>query len=394
MAGKPTITAMLGANVFLSGVAFSATTPYRSIVGVETLGLSNSQFAVVMTLSAISAAAISVLLGYLSDRIRDRRILVLICAAVGAFGFATVYLWQTPLGYIFAFCALIPFGNALFSQSFSYSRQYFDAVSPSRAQFMVSILRSLFTAAWVVVPPVAGWLAASTSAFSVFLLAAAAHVLSTLLIGLLLATPDAFVAQPGKNGTEGGMAPIRLAGRQLVGLGGILAVRVAIVLHLTALPLIVVNDLGGSLADVGLVASVGALLEVPFMIGWGYVAMHMSKESILTITSLLFGLYLALFMVIGTVNGALWLQGLNGIATAALLSITISYAQDLIKGRIGLSTSIMDVVQVASVLGASLVFAVAAREGYYVRVFLVGAGLSTVGAVLIAASRWGWSRRN
>jgi MFS transporter, SET family, sugar efflux transporter len=388
VAGKSAITAMLGANLFLSGVAFSATTPYRAIVGVETLGLTNSQFALVMTLSAIGAAAIAVLLGYLSDRIRDRRILVMICAAVGALGFATVYVWQTALGYVLAFCLLIPFGNALFSQSFSYSRRYFDVVSPSRAQFMVSILRSLFTAAWVLVPPIAGWLAAATSAFSVFLLAAAAHVLSTMLVGLLLATPAAFVPQPDRTGGEGEVAPVRLAPGQLVGLGGILAVRVAIVLHLTALPLIVVNDLGGTLADVGLVASVGALLEVPFMIGWGYAAMKMSKESILTITSLLFGLYLGLFMVIGSVTGALLLQGLNGIATAALLSITISYAQDLIKGRVGLSTSIMDVVQVASVLGASVVFALTAREGHYVQVFIVGAGLSIVGAALIAGSKW------
>lgn len=187
------VTGILATNIFLSGAAFAATAPYRAIVGVETLGLSNATFALVMALNAIGGAAAAVALGWLSDKVGDRRGLVLICAIVGALGFGLVWAIPTPLAYMSAFLLLIPFGNALFSQSFSYSRAYYDREEPARAELMVSLLRSVFTVAWVVVPPVAGWIAAETTAFAVFAVAAAAHVASTLLIALLWTRPEARV---------------------------------------------------------------------------------------------------------------------------------------------------------------------------------------------------------
>ena len=58
-------------------------TPYRAIVGVETLGLSNAAFGLVMALNALGGSAIAVLLGWLSDKVKDRRLLVLLCAIGG-----------------------------------------------------------------------------------------------------------------------------------------------------------------------------------------------------------------------------------------------------------------------------------------------------------------------
>ena len=42
------ITTLLAGSIFLSGAAFAAMTPYRASVGVETLGLSNATFGLVM----------------------------------------------------------------------------------------------------------------------------------------------------------------------------------------------------------------------------------------------------------------------------------------------------------------------------------------------------------
>lgn len=60
---------LLASIVFLSGVAFAAMTPFRAIVGIDVLGLSNQAFAVVMALSAAGSAGASVILGLLSDRL-------------------------------------------------------------------------------------------------------------------------------------------------------------------------------------------------------------------------------------------------------------------------------------------------------------------------------------
>jgi predicted MFS family arabinose efflux permease len=158
-------------------------------------------------------------------------------------------------------------------------------------------------------------------------------------------------------------------------------------LHVTVLPLIIIRDFSGTFTDVGFVASVAALLEAPCMIAWGYAAMRMRKETILAANAILYALYLALFLVARSVMDVLYLQVLNAIATAALLSLTISYMQDTIKGRVGLSTSLMDVVTVVSAMSASAVFALFAGENAYVQVFAVGAVLSLAGGVLMGVSR-------
>ena len=62
--------------------------------------------------------------------------------------------------YVFAYCVILPFGGAVFSQCFSLARTLFDKKFPLRAEFMISVLRAIFAASWVIAPPIAGWLAA------------------------------------------------------------------------------------------------------------------------------------------------------------------------------------------------------------------------------------------
>ena len=194
-------------------------TPYRAIVGVETLGLSNAAFGLVMALNALGGSAIAVLLGWLSDRVADRRILVLLCDMGGALGFVLVWALRTPVGFATAFCLLVPFGNALFSQSFSYSRVFFDREWPERSQLVMSYLRSIFTVAWIVIPPLAGWIAAQTSAYGVFAISAAAHLGCTLAIALLWTAPGSAMA-PAVSAKTAQDVPVTVSvGHRIGGLG-------------------------------------------------------------------------------------------------------------------------------------------------------------------------------
>lgn len=53
---NPRITGLLATNIFLSGAAFATMNPYRAIVGVETLGLSNAAFGLIMALNALGGS--------------------------------------------------------------------------------------------------------------------------------------------------------------------------------------------------------------------------------------------------------------------------------------------------------------------------------------------------
>ena len=381
------IGTILGSSLFLIGLSSASVAPYRAIVAIDNLGMSNSIYAVIMTLTSVGTAIASLVLGYFADRVSDRRFLVIACASLGALAYGLIYLFPTPLIYIIAFCAILPFGGALFSQTFSFSRVYYDQRHPDRAEFMVSVLRTLFTVAWIVVPPVAGWVASTYTVFDLFAAAALAHISFTLIFGLLFTDSKTKIGFTGKKEDKSATTSWRIPRERLVGIGGVTLLRVALALHLTTLPLAIINDYGGTLRDVGINASIAAGLEVPFMLLWGLALSRFSKERILVVNGLIYALYLLLLFYAESVSHVFWLQGLNAIATAALLSITISYMQEAIKGWVGLSTALMDVVTVVSTFTASATFAALASEGSYIIIFVAASILSFGGGSLLALSR-------
>ena len=386
------VTGLLATNIFLSGAAFAAMTPYRAIVGVDALGLSNAAFGTVMALTAVGSACASVALGWLSDKVADRRILILLCAMMGVIAFGLIWAIQTPLVFVLAFCLLVPFGNALFSQSFSFSRAFYNRTHPQRAEFILSVLRSMFTLAWIVVPPLAGLIAARWSAYSVFAFSALAHVGCTLVIGLLLLKPNAKIGAPPPDPDKPTAHPprIRIAAPYRFGIVGVTCAMAAVQLNMVLLPLVILRDLNGSLTQVGINASIAAAIEVPAMIGWGYLAMRVRKDVILAAASAIFAVYFGLMLFVASFLQVVLLQAFAAVAIAALLSINISYLQEAIPSRVGLSTSLVDLSRVVSVWVAAAVFSLNSGTSY-TPLMAIAALLSLGGAGLMLLA--GQSRR-
>jgi SET family sugar efflux transporter-like MFS transporter len=348
------------------------------VVATLDLGFTAQGFAVVMMANALATAGMAVVLGHLSDRMADRRRLVLLSAVMGGLAYGLVYAVQTQWAFVVAFCLVLPMGGALMSQSLAFSRAYFDRNAPDQAVFMTSVLRTMFSAAWVVVPPVAALIAERFSPADVFGFAALGHLGCTAIFLLMLTRPEARIAP----------APIAKGGRlwellsawQLVGIGGVLALRVALQLHLMVLPLAMLTDFNGSFRDVGVVTAVAAALEVPLMIAWGYAATRLRKEVILIGNGLLFAAYLLAVSQADSPGMVLVLQLPNAVAIAALISLTITYMQDVIKGRVGLSTALLDVVNVASSMLAAGIFGLVVSPAGYASGFVAGSIASALGA--------------
>ncbi|NBZ90129.1 MFS transporter, partial [Stagnihabitans tardus] len=314
--GAGHVTGLLAASLFLAGLSAAAITPYRAVVAVETLGLSNTAWAVMLGFNAVATALASVVLGHLSDRIRDRRLLVILAAMMGVLAYGAIFALPGRLTYILSFCLVLPFGGTLFSQSFAFSRAWYDRNAPERAMMMTSVLRTVFSAAWVLVPPVAAWIASRFGVFQVFAFAALGHLGCTLAFGLLLTRPDALL--PPAPRVAGGS--FRRIGRQTwVRIAGILGLRTALLLNMTLLPLFLLNDAGGSYADIGHTASAAALLEIPFMLAWGWLAGRWGKERVLVLNGALYAAYLVAMVFARTPAQVLWLQIPNAVATAALV---------------------------------------------------------------------------
>lgn len=377
------VTAMLGASMFCSGVTFASTAPYAAIVGIEALGLSSAQYGLLIAIGSVVGALVSVALGYASDRLHDRRVLVLLAAVAGMVGYGLIYAVRTQLAFVVAMGAIMPLGLAMFSQNFAYARVYYNAKNPERSQFMVSAMRTVFTVAWVVVPPIVGVIAAQFSVFDVYLVAALAYAVCGLIFAIMMTDPGTHIASAPiakrEAGAKRGLLPVPI----LTGLAGILVINIAMRLVTLAMPLTIVTRLGGTLADVGLYAGFAAAMEIPFMIMWGYLLARMSREAIIVGNALLLGLYIYLVSQAGSVLEVFWLQILNGIATAALMSIPISYIQDAIKGRVGLSTSLMDAVAIGATLVGATAFGVLSAGEDYQLVLQVAAAIAAAGGLIM-----------
>ena len=385
------VTVPIGLSLFFTGVTYASTLNYGAIVGIDTLGIPNSLYSLLLMVFSLASAAASVVLGSISDRVPDRRVLVIGTALMGALAFGSIFVFRNQVAYIVAICVIMPFGGALYSQSFSYSRSYYNVRHPDRAEFMISMLRTIFSVAWVIVPPVVGWFAATTTVFNTYGVAALAYLVVAAIFAVLLRNPDAKIGvAPAKAGQPAApLAKARIEPAILGGIIGVILIFTAVSVRTVTIPLFLTSTLGGSYADLGIFAAVAAALELPFMVAWGYALRRLNKHTMIIIGALLYAIYLVLMSRATSVTEMLWLQLLNGPAHGALMTIPISYLQDAIKGRVGLSTSLLDVSNVvASLATAALFGALTAQVQNYPLLLVVAAGLSAAGAVALFASHW------
>lgn len=380
----PPLSLMLGTSMFLSGVTFATTLPYAAIVGIEQLGMSNATYAALVSAGATVGAVASVLIGYVSDRVPDRRILVLVSSLAGLIGYGLIYLFRNQMSFAIATVFIIPLAVAIFSQSFSFVRAYYGERTPGRADLMVSVMRTIFATAWVIVPPAAGIIAAATSVFDVYLATSLAYLAIGAIFIAMMRDPATRVAPPAPKAAAGPKEARKLDVGTLCGLLAILIVMIAMRLVQLAMPLMIVNDLGGSISDVGVYAGTAALMEIPFMLIWGYaVGRYFSKVAIIAFSAGLLGVYILLVLRAATVMDVLILQVVNGVAASALLSINISYVQDAIKGRIGLSSSLMDVIAILATLGGAALFGTLSVDANYRQVLWAAAASAILGGVVM-----------
>jgi MFS family permease len=379
----PTIRVSMLA-IFAFGFAGAATSPYQSVVGIRELGLSNGLYSALIFCAAAVNVIVSILLGNLADRIGEYRTMMLTVALFGILGYGAVYVVPTQATFILAALFLLPIYGSLNSLLFANVRVATNGMERTDVATVNSGVRAMISLSWVLVPGITGALLAnSASMLPAYLFAGLACAVCFGLIAVFL---------PRQSGTD------KAATRHLsylAALGEVISppvfvrvIAVALIsstLHVNGaiLPLIVTGAAHGSVADIGVLVGIVALLEVIFIVVWGRAQRIMSHVTALALGTVIYVIYLLLLGLASAPWHVYALTLISGIGAAALISIPITYLQDLIAERPGLGSALISVNIFLSAGLSALLFALGTATSSYSGTAVIGAVAGVVGLAML-----------
>lgn len=389
IAARPQLV-ILSIMIFVQGCAFGATLPYLGVTAIGALGMSDQAYSVLTVVASIMTVTISVSLGILSDGMSDRRRMIALLGIAGTIGYGAIFLFPTIPVFVIATAFVIPFAQAVHSLLFASARIETADLSQPDAAAVNTVVRSFMSASWVVMPAILGLvLAQSANMLGAWGAAAACTLLIAAASVLLLAPSKERKEAVGTNG-----AAFREALRELVRADMLVRmIAMAAVTGTTRLatmiwPLILTLELGGSTRDVGFIAALIAFIEIPFMLIAASLLKRLSLLVLIVVSALLYGLHMVGF-AFASEPWHFHALALPGAATAAaLLSLPITYFQDLFPTRPGLGTAFMPINAFLGNAVSAATFAVGAHFFSYSGTAWLGLALAIVGVVgLLAVDR-------
>lgn len=369
--------------IFFFGFAGAATSPYMSVIGIRELGLSDVGYSLLIFLAAVVNVSASVLIGIFVDRLGGYRGPMIFVTLFGIAGYGVTWAMPHAPVFVVAMLVLIPIYNSLNSLVFANVRASSRGM-PARDLIAVnSAVRAAISLSWVLVPGLVGiLLAGRASMIPAFLFASLACVvcLGLFLFFLPTSTPQRRTEQ--QYGLRGSL---RLIGTSSVLLRTVAIALISSMLHVNGavLPLVLTGNAKGSVADIGIIVGIVAVLEIIFIVFWGWIERKWRSVAALVVGALIYAAYLLLLGLATAPWHVYALTLISGLGAAAIISIPITYLQDLIADRPGLGSSLIAVNIFLSGGLSSLLFALGTGISDYSGTSMLGAAAGLAGTLLI-----------
>jgi len=319
--------------------------------------------------------------------VRDRRVLLAVAGAAGAIGYVTLagvhnYPLVLVTGMVF-----LSIGGITFGQLFAYANTYAAAERRDVTAFS-SVMRAVFSAAWVVGPPLGLFLLGGLGFRSFYLVVAGLSLVSAVVgrWGLPPAAAPIRVRPERKRRTPGGRRKLPvLPARLWLLLAVVLVLGIVNQMYFIDIPLHVTKDTGHGAQLVGWMAGVTAAAEIPVMVIAGRIARRVGPGRIVGASAVAGIALYGLLPFAMSVPALLVMAALNGVYQGVSLSIPMVMVQDEAPGGPGSSSALYtSAFGVAGMLAGAVTGAVTTAVGYG-NLFWVCAALSGCAALLMAA---------
>lgn len=362
--------------VLLLGLATSLAGPFMSLFAVQQVGMTPLQLGLFLTFNALSAVLVSTRLGRWADRRSDRKPLVLLTLAAGVLAYLALSGVRSVYGVMATGVLLLAVSSAAFPQVFAFARSGFAQAPGDLPEKAVTVLRAVFSFAWVVGPGVGAAVLSRWSFSGVFLLAALCYALAGLPL-LFIRPPAPAPAQP-----NSAPSPLtqELAAPPAPPMGWVVAAftlyGMAMHMGMVMFSLFVTETLHGTSAQVGFLVGLCALLEIPVMLLFVLSKRLPGVEWLIKAGLLLFVVHFALIYLAQGMPLLIATQVLRAAVLAVMAGLGMTYFQQLMPGRFSAATTLYSNTSVVGSMLSGIVAGAWAQVFGYRPVFLLCAALS------------------
>ncbi|CAM3333434.1 MFS transporter [Nosocomiicoccus ampullae] len=330
-------------NMILYGMAVAITTPFLVLYMTDNHGLTVTQFGIFMAAGAIGSFVVNTIVGRFSDQLSfDRKYLLLIAIVMEIITFSLFLVLNHTVILVIGYIIFFSLGAPGLPQLYASARESVNKNNSNDTRLKIfanTVLRSMFSFGFLFGPLIGSILIARYDFTGLFV--------GTVVIFMVVFVVTLFI-KPTKVDREVSISQIdEKSAPSLISAPVLILPFIAIILlyvgqwgYLLNMPLYVTEVLGEDRGKVGVLASLCAGLEVPFMIGIGWIASKFETKHLLMFAGVLGGLF---FMSIGLFQSFTVIlvgQVVLAFFLAILLGLGISYFQDLLPDFPGYASTL------------------------------------------------------
>lgn len=338
--------------LFICSSASALVNPFLSIFLSQNLNASASQIGLFVSLNSISGIIISTILGRISDKASDGRIILAIAILAGLIGYI-LYALITQF-YLLLIVSIIFIGlsSVINSQIFVYAKQNFDG--DEKSQSKITFLRTFVSIAWVSSPLLGALLDDKLGFNGLFLGTSISYLFSFIILIIFFKPKPKEHIEPKKNDIKKDKV---YSNKYIIECFIVFTLLQVIntVLN-TSVPLYVTENLHYGNAYIGIISSFAAFAEIPFMIILASLSIKFPIKHLINAGIITCLCFLILLLYVNNIYLIIFIHILKAVFVSAYMGIGIAFFQDMMPNRYGTSTTLYtNTTRLGTILGGMVI---------------------------------------
>jgi SET family sugar efflux transporter-like MFS transporter len=285
---------------------------------------------------------------------------------------------------LFFSAVFIGISSSTFSQVFAIGREMLtrSELPEKQVPLYMNILRTIFALSWTVGPAIASYALLYMGFTGLFIVAAACYAIVSVIALLLLRRKT---ESAGRASAKEILPLKQIVFRPMIFINVIAftCISTAHTIGMMNMAQFVTKEIGGSQHDVGVIFSITAIFEIPFMLGFGYLATRIKSDKLIRMGALLAVIYFCVLYFAGAPWHIFAVQILSAAYISNTSGIAITYFQDFLPDMPGTATNLYsNANKTGSMLGYMLFGVIADAFGYR-NVYLTCAAFTLAAVTLL-----------